>query len=430
MTDSKSDSETDSIIRIAARGDGVTADGRHFPLTAPGDWTRPDGSVAFGVHHAQPPCIHFPACGGCQLQHLDEESYADFVTARVTGALAGQGVTPGAVLPPHISPPMTRRRASLRAARAGKRVTIGFAEEGSHRLIDLQMCAVLDPRLFALVAPLRALLAAILPDKRAAHVKMSLVDQGVDLLLEGVRVEGLAADEALGDFARAQALARLTIDEGDGPQTRWEPEAATVSFGGAAVGFPPFAFLQATPDGEAALVAAVRAAMPETGPVADLFCGLGTFALALGDARPVYAAEAARDVILRLKVAAGRAQRRLAADHRDLFRRPLTPAELDRFAAVILDPPRAGAREQVLQLAASNVPLIAYVSCNPASFARDAAHLTAAGYRLAAGHSSRHSSRPARDGAWRQGARGAARATRRRWRSPEHRVRLGRPCTL
>ena len=382
MTDSKSDSETDSIIRIAARGDGVTADGRHFPLTAPGDWIRPDGSVAFGVHHAQPPCIHFPACGGCQLQHLDEESYADFVTARVTGALAGQGVTPGAVLPPHISPPMTRRRASLRAARAGKRVTIGFAEEGSHRLIDLQMCAVLDPRLFALVAPLRALLAAILPDKRAAHVKMSLVDQGVDLLLEGVRVEGLAADETLGDFARAQALARLTIDEGDGPQTRWEPEAATVSFGGAAVGFPPFAFLQATPDGEAALVAAVRAAMPETGPVADLFCGLGTFALALGDARPVYAAEAARDVILRLKVAAGRAQRRLAADHRDLFRRPLTPAELDRFAAVILDPPRAGAREQVLQLAASNVPLIAYVSCNPASFARDAAHLTAAGYRL------------------------------------------------
>lgn len=382
MTDSKSDSETDSIIRIAARGDGVTADGRHFPLTAPGDWIRPDGSVAFGVHHAQPPCIHFPACGGCQLQHLDEESYADFVTARVTGALAGQGVTPGTVLPPHISPPLTRRRASLRATRAGKRVTIGFAEEGSHRLIDLQMCAVLDPRLFALVAPLRALLGAILPDKRAAHVKMSLINQGVDLLLEGVRVEGLAADEALGDFARAQALARLTIDEGDGPQTRWEPEAATVSFGGAAVGFPPFAFLQATPDGEAALVAAVRAAMPETGPVADLFCGLGTFALALGDARPVYAAEAARDVILRLKVASGLAQRRLAAEHRDLFRRPLTPAELDRFAAVILDPPRAGAREQVLQLAASNVPLIAYVSCNPASFARDAAHLTGAGYRL------------------------------------------------
>ncbi|NWK97966.1 RNA methyltransferase [Sphingobium lactosutens] len=377
------DSEIDNlIIRVAAKGDGVTGDGRHFPLTAPGDRIGVDGIVHFGVHHAMPPCAHFPACGGCQLQHLDEESYADFVTARVTGALAGQNVTPGAVLTPHISPPMTRRRASLRAARAGRRITIGFAEEGSHKLIDLQMCAVLDPRLFGLLTPLRGLLGEILPDKRAAHVRMSLTDQGVDLLLEGVKVSGLAADEALGDFAREQGLARLTIDEGDGPQTRWEPEAVTVSFGGASVGFPPFSFLQATPDGEAALVGAVRDALPETGAIADLFCGLGTFALALGDKRPVYAAEGARDVILSLKLGAARAQRRLAADHRDLFRRPLRPEELNRFAVIVLDPPRAGAKEQVLQLAASTVPLIAYVSCNPASFARDAAHLVAAGYRL------------------------------------------------
>lgn len=377
-----SDNEVDSIIRVAARGDGVTADGRHFPLTAPGDRIGADGTVYFGVHHAVPPCAHFPACGGCQLQHLDDESYAEFVTARVTGALAGQGVVPAAVLPPHISPPMTRRRAALRAARAGKRITIGFAEEGSHRLIDLQMCAILDPRLFALMQPLRALLALILPDKRAAHVKMSLIDQGVDLLLEGVRVEGLAADEALGDFARAHGLARLTIDEGEGAQTRWEPEPATISFGGVPVGFPSFAFLQATPDGEAALVGAVRQALPPGGAVADLFCGLGTFALAVGDNRPVYAAEGARDVVLSLKMAAARVQRRLAADHRDLFRRPLVPEELNRFATIVLDPPRAGAREQVMQLAQSSVPLIAYVSCNPASFARDAAHLTAAGYQL------------------------------------------------
>lgn len=376
------DTETDIIIRVAAKGDGVTADGRHFPLTAPGDRVAPDGSVVFGVHHAVPPCDHFPACGGCQLQHLDEASYAEFVTARVTGALAGQGVTPGAVLPAHISPPMTRRRASLRAARAGRRITIGFAEEGSHKLIDLQMCAVLDPRLFGLLPPLRELLGLIVPDKRAAHVRMSLTDQGVDLLLEGVKVAGLAVDEALGDFAREHGLARLAIDEGDGPQTRWEPEAVTVSFGGVPVSFPPFSFLQATPDGEAALVGAVRDALPETGAVADLFCGLGTFALALGETRPVYAAEGARDVLLSLKLGAARARRRLVADHRDLFRRPLTPEELNRFAAVVLDPPRAGAREQVLQLAQSAVPLIAYVSCNPASFARDAAHLVAAGYVL------------------------------------------------
>ena len=376
------DTDPDIIIRVAAKGDGITADGRHAPLTAPGDRLLADGTVERGPHHVAPPCVHFPACGGCELQHLDDESLGDFVTGRVVGALAGQGLAAHTVLPPHLSPPMSRRRASLRAARAGRKVTIGFAEAGSHTLIDLQMCAVLDSRLFALLEPLRALLLLILPDKRAAHIRMSRVDQGVDLLLEGVKVEGLAADEGLGDFARAHALARLTIDEGDGQQTRWAPDAATVTFGGVAVDFPPYSFLQATPDGEAALVRAVREAMPETGAIADLFCGLGTFALALGAGRPVYGAEGARDVVLSLKAAGQRAQLRMVADHRDLFRRPLTPEELNRFASVVIDPPRAGAREQVMQLAASAVPVIAYISCNPASFARDAVHLVAGGYAL------------------------------------------------
>jgi 23S rRNA (uracil1939-C5)-methyltransferase len=372
----------DLIVRLAAKGDGVTGDGRHVPLGAPGDRVTADGALIPGPHHVDPPCVHFPACGGCQLQQVDEESYAGFVTARVMGALAGQGIEAGLVLPPHISPPRTRRRAALRALGQGKRVTIGFAESGTHSLIDLSMCEILDPRLFALVAPLRGLLAALIPDKRAAHVKMTLTDQGVDLLLEGVRVEGLAADEGLGRFAAAHGLARLTIDEGDGPQTRWEPEPVTVSFSGVGVAFPPHAFLQATPDGEAALVAAVADALPSQGALADLFCGLGTFALALGAARPVYAAEAARDLVLALKGAGNRAQRRMVAEHRDLFRRPLTPEELNRFAAVLIDPPRAGAREQAMQIARSQVPTVAYVSCNPGSFARDAAHLVAGGYRL------------------------------------------------
>ncbi|WP_375197642.1 class I SAM-dependent RNA methyltransferase [Sphingobium sp.] len=376
------DTDTDIIVRIAAKGDGVTGKGRHFPLTAPGDRIAADGVILRGPHHVDAPCRHFPSCGGCELQHIDDASYADFVTARVTGALAGQGVVPDHVLPPHISPPHSRRRASLRASRQGRKVVIGFAEAGSHALIDLAMCEVLDPRLFALLAPLRALCAIILPDRRAAHVRMSLTDQGVDLLLEGVRVDGLAADEALLAFSQDHKLARLTIDEGEGAQTRWEPESVTVSFGGAPVAFPPFSFLQATPDGEAALVGAALSALPPEGAVADLFCGLGTFALALGERRPVYAAEAARHLVLSLKSAANRAQRRMVVEHRDLFRRPLTPEELNRFGAVVIDPPRAGAREQVMQLAASTVPVIAYISCNPASFARDAAHLTGDGYRL------------------------------------------------
>lgn len=376
------DASGDVILRVAARGDGVTGDGRHVPLSAPGDRIGADGVLVRGPHHVDPPCIHFPVCGGCQLQQLDEQSLADFVTQRVTGALAGQGIAARTVLAAHISPPRARRRAALRAERQGKQVTIGFAEAGSHRLIDLTMCEVLDPRLFALLEPLRGLLARLLADRRAAHVKLSLADQGVDLLLEGVRVEGLAADEALGDFARGHGLARLTIDEGDGPQVRWEPEPVTVRFGGVAVAFPPHAFLQATPDGEAALVAAAAAALPESGALADLFCGLGTFALALGGDRAVYAAEAGRDLVLALKAAGAAAGRRMAVEHRDLFRRPLSPAELNRFAAVLIDPPRAGAREQVLMVAESAVPVFIYVSCNPASFARDAAHLVAGGYVL------------------------------------------------
>jgi 23S rRNA (uracil1939-C5)-methyltransferase len=376
------ETEHDLIVRIAARGDGVTADGRYFALSAPGDRIAQDGRILPGPHHADPPCRHFPTCGGCELQHVDDPSYADFVTARVVGALKGQGVEPGEILPAHISPPHARRRASLRASRQGRKVIIGFAESGSHALVDLSMCSILDPRLFALIAPLRTLCLSILPDRRAAHVRMSLTDQGIDLLLEGVSVEGLAADEALLSFAQDHALARLTIDEGDGPQTRWEPEPVTISFGGVAVNFPPYSFLQATPDGEAALLGDVQSALPAEGAVADLFCGLGTFALAIGRKRPVYAAEAARELVLSLKSAGNRAQRRMVADHRDLFRRPLTPEEANRFAAVVIDPPRAGAKEQVLQLAASTVPVIAYVSCNPGSFARDAAHLIAGGYRL------------------------------------------------
>ncbi|MEZ5713504.1 MAG: class I SAM-dependent RNA methyltransferase [Sphingobium sp.] len=371
-----------TIIRIAAKGDGVTADGRHVPMSAPGDRLMPDGGLEYGAHHAEPPCAHYPLCGGCQLQHLDDESYAAYVRDRVAGALTGQDVEAGEVLPAYVSPPHTRRRASLRAACFGKKIALGFSSGNSHRIVDMTMCEVLHPAPFALVAPLRALLAPMVGDRRAVHAKLTLADQGVDLLLEGVSADGLEDSERLSDFAAEHKLARLSIDDGYGPQARYEPEPVTVSFGGVPVAFPPYAFLQATTDGEMALVDAVRPALEGAGVWADLFSGLGTFALSLGEGRKVYAAEAARDLVLALKGSANRAQRQVAADHRDLFRRPLTPDELNRFDAILLDPPRAGAREQVAQLAQSQMPVVAYVSCNPGSFARDAKTLIESGYRL------------------------------------------------
>lgn len=370
------------IVRLAGRGDGVTADGRHVPLAAPGDVVGADGVVMPGPHHATPPCRHFPRCGGCQLQHVDDETYAGFVTGRIVGALRAQGIEPPEMAPPHLSPPQARRRATMRAERIGRRIVLGFNEGASHRIIDLAQCEILRPELFALVAPLRGLLADLIPKRHAAGVQMTLADQGVDLLLEKVEADGLAAAEALTDFAQAHHLARLSIDDGDGPQTRWEPEPVTITLGGVAVALPVGGFLQATTDGEAALLSTVQGAVGDASTVADLFCGLGTFALPLASRAKVYAAEGARDPMLALKLAAARAGRAVAVDHRDLFRRPVETKDLDRFAAVVLDPPRAGAKEQVAELARSRVPRVAYVSCNPQTFARDAKALIDGGYRL------------------------------------------------
>jgi len=356
----------ETIVRLAARGDGVTESGRFFPLTAPGDGVAEDGTVAPGPHYQVPPCRHFPECGGCQLQHVDDSAYADFLKDRIAAALAAQGIAAPDILAPHLSPPRSRRRASLKAAGG----LVGFNAEASHRIVDMRECHILRPELFALVAPLRRLLTG------RAGATMTVADQGVDLLLEGVSVEGLEATEAMIAFARENRLARLALDDGYGAQILWEPEPVTVTLSGILVALPVGAFLQATAEGEAALVEAVRAAVAGASVTADLFAGLGTFALALPG--KVYAAEGARDAVLAVK-GAGRG---IFADHRDLFRRPLDGAELSRFEAVVLDPPRAGAKEQAPLLACSPVPRIAYVSCNPNTFARDAKLLVEGGYRL------------------------------------------------
>ena len=374
--------DTGEIIRIASRGDGVTADGRHVPFAAPGDRLNPGGGLIHGPHHAEPPCPHFQLCGGCQLQHLDDEVLKDFIRDRIVHALTAQDLELPEFMPVHVSPPHSRRRVAVRSAWAGKQFQLGFSSEKSHRIVDLKQCDIMSPELFALLQPLRAFLAPRIGPKRNVEIKLALVDQGVDMLIENWTPEGLETHEAMTEFATANRLARLSVDDGYGPTTYWEPEPVTVTLGGIAVSYPPYGFLQATIDGEQALALAVQDVVSEAKLVADLFSGLGTFAFGVANGRKVYAAEAERTALFAMKAAAGKKELQLFAEHRDLFRRPLTPAELNRFAAVILDPPRAGAREQVVELAKSDVPKIAYVSCNPSSFARDAKTLIAAGYIL------------------------------------------------
>ena len=370
---------SEAIVRIAARGDGVTASGRHIPFAVPGDLLLDDGALQKGPGHQAPPCRHFPQCGGCQLQHLNDYAYADYCMSRVAGALAQHGLV-AEIRPPHLSPPNARRRATLRALKAGGRVLIGFNEAGSNRIVDMTECHILHPRLFGLLAPLRSLLSGILPPKRGGEVQLTLADQGPDLMLKGAEVEGLEAVEAVTAFCEANGLARLSIDEGLGPEPRYEPLPVTITLSGVPVALPIGSFLQATEDGEAALVEAVREATMGAARVADLFAGLGTFALSLEG--QVTAAEASREAMLALKIAATRAGRPVHAEHRDLYRRPYDVKELAGFDAVVLDPPRAGAQEQARELAASPVGRIAYVSCNPATFARDAEMLAKGGYRL------------------------------------------------
>ncbi|HEX8364932.1 MAG TPA: class I SAM-dependent RNA methyltransferase [Allosphingosinicella sp.] len=371
---------SERVVRLAARGDGVTESGGFVPMAAPGDLVAPNGRVTAGPHRAVPPCRHFPECGGCLLQHVADAAYGDFLRDRVASALAAQQLPAPDILAPHLSPPNSRRRATLKAEKKVGRTTIGFNAEKSHRIVDMRECHILRPELFALVEPVRALLHGLFAARDSARIQLTLADQGVDLTIEGFHRHGLASAERLAAFSDAHRLARLAVDDGGGPETRWEPEPATITLSGVAVPLPHGAFLQATKEGEAALVASVRDAIGPARTVADLFAGLGTFALSLEG--KILAAEGARDAAAALNAAARRAGRAVFVDHRDLFRRPLPAADLGRFEAIVLDPPRAGAKEQVAEIARSAVPRLAYVSCNPNTFARDAKTLCEGGYRL------------------------------------------------
>jgi 23S rRNA (uracil1939-C5)-methyltransferase len=254
-------------------------------------------------------------------------------------------------------------------------VLLGFNAEQSHRIVDMRECLILRPELFDLIEPLREVLEDMLLPKRIAEVQLTLIDQGADASLKGVAAGRLTEIEQLTSFAMKHELARLSVDRGLGPEALYEPHQASVTLSGARVAFAPGGFLQATEDGEDALIRSAQEALAGSAEIADLFSGLGTFALAT---RAKYAAEASRDAAAALK----RAAPAVTVEHRDLYRRPLDRGELKAFDGLILDPPRAGAAEQIASLAKSSVRRIAYVSCNPATFGRDAKTLVDGGYKL------------------------------------------------
>ncbi|TCM82038.1 class I SAM-dependent RNA methyltransferase [Rhodovulum steppense] len=374
-----------TIDRLSLRGEGVTAEGVTVALALPGELV--EGEIAEGriarpriltpvADRVRPPCPHFASCGGCALQHASDGFVAAWKTGVVETALAGQGLA-APLDPIHTSPPASRRRAVLAGRRTKKGVLVGFHGRASDQIVAIPDCRLLHPDLMAALPGCEALVA--LGASRSGEVTLTLTrsEDGVDLAVTGSKP---AAAAGLAALAERHDLARLTWN-GEVIATRRPPRQR---MGRAHVVPPPGAFLQATEDGQAALTQAVRAALAGAQRVADLFAGCGTFALPLAEAAEVHAVEGDAAMLAALdrgwRGAPG--LKRVTHEARDLFRRPLRPDELARFDGAVIDPPRAGSEAQVDQIAASGLARLAYVSCNPVTFARDAKRLDSAGFRL------------------------------------------------
>lgn len=394
------------IARIGAEGDGVAtlSDGTllFVPFTLPGELAQvrrigrrgggfaatADAIVEPSAGRVVPPCPHFGTCGGCTLQHWDDAPYRAWKTELLRAALrrAGYEANPAPIA---ATPPGARRRIDFAIRRAEGSVRLGLHVAHGRALVDIRECTVLHPALAALLAPMRALLPTLSGLRREGTVIANLLDTGPDLLLRTDAVLTAADRARLANFARAHALPRIAWAHGeDAPEIAAQLCPATVTFGGVAVSPPPGAFLQASVAGEAAIVAGVLGGLPERmaarARVADLYAGSGTLTFPLAARARIAAFEGDAAATAALANAANHAglAGRITASRRDLARQPLGASELAEFAALVLDPPHAGAAAQVAQIALSRVARVVYVSCNPATLARDAATLRLAGYRL------------------------------------------------
>jgi 23S rRNA (uracil1939-C5)-methyltransferase len=319
-------------------------------------------------------------CGGCAVQHWDEAHYRAWKRDLVVEALrqAGLDAPVGELVDAHGE---GRRRAVFHARSGTKGVLeVGFAAARTHRIVAIDRCPVLAPSMSGAVKAAWALAETLGPAKKPLDIAVTASDAGLDVDVRGSGPLKPALMTALAGVAAKHDLARLTR-HGELVALSRPP---TLRVGKTIVHLPPAAFLQATAEGEAALARLTLAACEGATKIADLFAGIGPFALRLAERARVLAVDDDEAALAALKRAAATpGLKPVETERRDLFRRPLLADELKSFDAVVFDPPRQGAEAQARELAASRVPLIVAVSCNPATFARDAATLTSAGYRLA-----------------------------------------------
>ena len=389
------------ILEMGARGDGIAEqDGERYfvPFTLPGEVVEaePVDKRGEGVatelvevlspsrHRETPPCAHFGVCGGCALQHWRHDVYSAWKARLIDRALKQRGVVAPAFEPPLLAGGAEqRRRVDFVLRRQGKRVLAGFHERGSARVVDVGVCVIARPTLTALLEPLRAVLAEVLPDGAAADTIANETDGGIDVLLRPHKRLSLSIDQRqkLVGLAERANLARLSWGDRANPEPIVARRPPLLVLGEVTVEPPPGAFLQATKRGELAMREAVSTWVGSAAKIADLFAGIGS--LSLGRPGRLSLFESDKPSVAAVDATARKiGGNRVMTERRDLFRNPLQAKELDAFDAVVLDPPRAGAVAQIAEIARSKVKQVVYASCDPGSFARDARVLHDAGYRL------------------------------------------------
>ncbi len=396
-----------TIEAVGRKGDGIAAldDGRKVfvPRTVPGDKVKikikGERGEAFyadlleviepGTGRTSPPCQYYSLCGGCSLQHFDEQEYKNWKVAIVEETLERAGIRPGIFENPVFIPPGARRRATFAAFKQNKNLRLGYRRQRSHEIIDVSECMVLSPALAKFAIEIRPYLLRLLTDSRPADIFVQEAAGLIDVLVTGPvgknRKLELAEREIIAEMVHDLDLARFSwrAKDRDDPEIIVERCPFIKTSGKLAVKLPPGAFLQPSAVGEGALVSSVMAALSTKDKLvsADLFAGCGTFTGHLLEKGQVTAYEGDRLATDNLHHAA-KYVNGLTVETRDLFRDPLTPGELKAFDVVVLDPPRAGAKEQARELASSSVETLIYVSCNPATFVRDAKVLLEGNYRL------------------------------------------------
>jgi 23S rRNA (uracil1939-C5)-methyltransferase len=386
------------IARIGRRGDGIAetpAGPLYVPYTLPGEtaevdpWPgHPDRRHLVKIEAASPAriaaiCPHFGTCGGCALQHWAPAPYRDWKRGLVVEALAEMGfdAAAGALVDPLIDAHGEgRRRAVFHAWRRGRDVLeVGFAALRAHHVVAIDHCPVLAPSLNGAIEAAWAIAEALAAERKPLDIQVTTTEAGLDIDVRGSGPLTASRMTELARLAQAHRLARLTR-HGETVAQRAQP---TVTMGRASVVLPPGAFLQATAAGEAALAALVLQHCGAAKNVGDLFAGVGPFALRLAERAKVMAADNDQEAVAALQEAAKTPRLKpITAERRDLFARPYLAKELARLDAVVFDPPRQGAQMQARELAASPVPVVVAVSCNPLTFARDAGILVDGGYRL------------------------------------------------